>query len=83
MAETATYAISDAEAARYRAEFPIFEHTTYLNSCSLGPLSSRSTTALEQYANAWSNFGAPAWWEEWLPKIDKAKARFARLIWSR
>jgi kynureninase len=80
MAETATYAISDAEAARYRAEFPIFEHTTYLNSCSLGPLSSRSTTALEQYANAWSNFGAPAWWEEWLPKIEQAKERFARLI---
>ena len=32
----------DPAAARYRAEFPIFERCTYLNSCSLGALSRRS-----------------------------------------
>src|SRR3989304_1740681 len=33
-AETATLTWAD-----YRAEFPIFESTTYLNTCSLAPLS--------------------------------------------
>jgi kynureninase len=80
MTEAVAHSISDEEAARYRAEFPIFDHTTYLNSCSLGPLSRRSTEALQQYADAWSAFGAPAWWAEWMPKIDEAKERFARLI---
>jgi kynureninase len=80
MASTATNSITDEEATRYRAEFPIFDHTTYLNSCSLGPLSRRSTAALQQYADVWSTFGAPAWWAKWLPKIDEARARFAQLI---
>ena len=35
-AETATPTWAD-----YRAEFPIFETTTYLNTCSLAPLSRR------------------------------------------
>src|SRR4030067_719599 len=35
-AETATPTWAD-----YRAEFPIFESTTYLNTCSLAPLSRR------------------------------------------
>ncbi len=73
-------AISEEEASHYRAEFPIFEHTTYLNSCSLGPLSRRSRAALEEYRDDWSAYGAPAWWKEWLPKLDAAKQRFARLI---
>jgi selenocysteine lyase/cysteine desulfurase len=80
MAETETRSISEEEAARYRAEFPIFDHTTYLNSCSLGPLSRRSTAALQRYMDAWSAFGAPVWWKEWLPQIELAKARFAQLI---
>jgi selenocysteine lyase/cysteine desulfurase len=80
MAETGTRSISEEEAARYRAEFPIFDHTTYLNSCSLGPLSRRSTAALQRYMDAWSAYGAPAWWEEWLPQIELARARFAQLI---
>src|SRR5579872_5532690 len=80
MARTAAQSISEEEAARYRAEFPIFDHTTYLNSCSLGPLSRRAADALQQYADAWSDFGAPAWWARWMPKIEEAKERFARLI---
>lgn len=80
MTETVAHSISEGEAARYRSEFPIFDHTTYLNSCSLGPLSRRSDEALQQYAAAWSSFGAPAWWTTWMPKIEEAKERFARLI---
>lgn len=73
-------AIDEQEALRFRAEFPIFEQTVYLNSCSLGPLSNRARTALQQYAADWSEFGAPAWWQAWIPKLDAAKERFARLI---
>ena len=72
--------ISDEQAARYRAEFPIFDHTTYLNSCSLGPLSRRSVSALDRYMETWSRLGAPAWWAEWLPQIELARQRFAQLI---
>ena len=80
MTETITRAIDELEAARYRAEFPIFEQTVYLNSCSLGPLSRAGIEALGRYRDAWSTYGAPAWWKEWMPTLAEAKARFARLI---
>lgn len=80
MAITPATSISDEQAALYRAEFPIFDHTTYLNSCSLGPLSRRSMSALERYMDAWSSLGAPAWWAAWLPQIELARRRFAQLI---
>ncbi|HEX6506593.1 MAG TPA: aminotransferase class V-fold PLP-dependent enzyme, partial [Chloroflexota bacterium] len=80
MAQIAARSISEGDAIRYRGEFPIFEHTTYLNSCSLGPPSNRSIQALRQYEEDWSTFGAPAWWEVWLPKLQRAKERFAQLI---
>lgn len=80
MTETATSTMEEDEASAYRAEFPIFEHITYLNSCSLGPLSSRAIAALHAYQTDWSNYGAPAWWQVWMPKLDDAKARFAHLI---
>ena len=80
MTETATRAITEEEAARYRDEFPIFEHTIYLNSCSLGPMSKRSIAGLEQYRDHWSAYGAPAWWKAWIPRLEAARERFARLI---
>lgn len=83
MTELAARAIGEQEAARYRAEFPIFQETTYLNSCSLGPLSNGAIAALERYRNDWSRYGAPAWWQEWLPVLHQAKQRFARLIGAR
>lgn len=80
MTNTATDAITEGEAADYRTQFPIFEHTTYLNNCSLGPLSRTAIEALHRYRDDWSRYGAPAWWKEWLPVLDAAKERFARLI---
>ncbi|HLJ66054.1 MAG TPA: aminotransferase class V-fold PLP-dependent enzyme [Chloroflexota bacterium] len=80
MTEIATRPMSETEAAQYRARFPIFEHTTYLNSCSLGPLSREGIAALERYRDDWSRYGAPAWWKEWIPKLREARSRFARLI---
>lgn len=80
MTDTATRAIDEQEAARYRSEFPIFDHTVYLNSCSLGPMSRAAIAALEEYRDDWSNYGAPAWWKKWLGKVDDARSRFATLI---
>jgi selenocysteine lyase/cysteine desulfurase len=80
MNRTVSAPIDEQEAARYRAEFPIFEHTTYLNSCSLGPPSTRVFDALTQYREDWSSYGAPAWWLTWLSKLDEARKRFALLI---
>ena len=80
MTETAIRPISEEEAAAYRSEFRIFDHTVYLNSCSLGPPSRRAEAALLQYQEDWSARGAPAWWQLWMPKLDEAKQRFARLI---
>jgi kynureninase len=80
MTNTVTAAIGEGEAAKYRAQFPIFEHTTYLNNCSLGPLSRTAIEALHRYRDDWSRYGAPAWWKEWLPALGAAKERFARLI---
>lgn len=80
MTDTLTDAITEKEAATFRRQFPIFDHTTYLNSCSLGPLARPAMAALDQYAEDWSRYGAPAWWEAWIPKLTEAKARFARLI---
>lgn len=80
MIEPAVERITDEVAARYRAQFPIFEHTTYLNSCSLGPPSLRVIAALERYREDWSTYGAPAWWLKWIPQLEVARERFASLI---
>ncbi len=72
--------IGESEAKRFQAEFPIFNHTTYLNSCSLGPLSIDAIAALDRYRDDWSAYGAPAWWKKWLPQLTAAKERFATLI---
>ena len=80
MTDVALGSISDEQAVAYRAQFPIFDHTIYLNSCSLGPLSRDALDALAAYQEAWSRFGAPAWWKHWLNKIEEAREGFARLV---
>jgi len=49
-------------AARYRAEFPIFERCTYLNSCSLGALGRRSRARVNDHLDLWDTRGASAWY---------------------
>jgi selenocysteine lyase/cysteine desulfurase len=80
MSRTVAGPIDEAEASAFRAQFPIFEHTTYLNSCSLGPPSLRVFDALAEYRDDWSHYGAPVWWLKWMSKLDEAKGRFAELI---
>jgi selenocysteine lyase/cysteine desulfurase len=65
---------------RYRDEFPIFRHTTYLNSCSLGALSVRSRAATLEYLDAWERRGASAWYDTWLPALERLRSAYARVI---
>ena len=64
--------------ASIRGEFPIFEHTTYLNSCSQGALSNRVRAAYEEYLDGWDESGAE--WEHWVERAETARAAFARLL---
>src|SRR5437764_15483269 len=73
-------AIEHPELLAYRAEFPILQRKTYLNSCSLGALSLRSMRNIEQFMEMWSEWGAHAWYEIWLGEIAKARQTFAKLI---
>src|SRR5246127_1499360 len=50
---------------RFRSEFPILEHTTYLNSNSLGAMPREVFQATRDYADIWANRGVRAWEEKW------------------
>jgi kynureninase len=69
-----------APARDYRAEFPIFRRSIYLNSCSLGALSTRSRARVNQYLDLWESLGASAWYEVWWGALAELRARYARLI---
>jgi len=66
--------------ARYRAEFPIFERKTYLNTCSLGALGRRSRRRLESFLQQWEERGAAAWYDVWWESLTELRTRYARLI---
>lgn len=68
-----------SELERWRAEFPILAERTYLNSCSLGALSRRSMTYLDEYQELWNTMGASAWYELWLGRLAELRGRVARL----
>ncbi len=64
----------------WRDEFPILQRKTYLNSCSLGPLSRRSMAALDRFQEAWNEHGAQAWYGTWMGELAALREKFARLI---
>jgi len=78
--EPAPRAVEHPELVRYRAEFPILQKKTYLNSCSLGALSRRSMQNLNVFMEMWNEWGAHAWYDIWLGEIAKVREKFARLI---
>ena len=61
-----------------RAEFPIFEHAIYANSCSQGALSNRVRAAAEEWLAGWDENGAE--WEYWVERNEAARAAFAGLV---
>src|SRR5438094_8192167 len=64
----------------YRAEFPIFRRTIYLNSCSLGALSLRSRARVNDCLDLWETRGASAWYEIWWAALTELRLRYARLL---
>jgi selenocysteine lyase/cysteine desulfurase len=64
----------------YRAEFPIFRRSVYLNSCSLGALSTRSRARVNEFLDLWDTRGASAWYEIWWSALAELRARYARWI---
>jgi kynureninase len=64
----------------YRAEFPIFRRSIYLNSCSLGALSTRSRARVNECLDLWETRGAAAWYEIWWGALADLRARYARMI---
>ena len=64
----------------YRAEFPIFRHSIYLNSCSLGALSERSRARVNACLDLWETRGAAAWYDVWWAALAELRLRYARLL---
>jgi kynureninase len=50
---------------KWRTEFPILGHTTYMISHSLGPMPRRAQAALAEFADVWATRGIRAWEEGW------------------
>jgi len=73
-------AVEHPELAVYRQEFPILQHKTYLDNCSLGALSGRSMSAIAQFMASWNELGASAWNEVWQEQMSRARQQFANII---
>jgi len=67
-------------AQRYRDEFPIFGHSVYLNSCSLGALSRRSRARVDEHLDMWERRGASAWYDTWWGALADLRAAYGRVI---
>jgi kynureninase len=76
--DTEPGSISARELATLRAEFPILDRKTYLNSCSLGALSRRSEAYLHDFTRLWHEMGASAWYHHWLGRVEELRTRVAR-----
>lgn len=62
----------------FRARFPIFAHTVYVNSCSQGALSLDVRAAFDAFTTSWDTHGSP--WERWVGEVERLRAVFATLI---
>jgi selenocysteine lyase/cysteine desulfurase len=73
-------AVEHPELLTYRDEFPLLQHKTYLNTCSLGALSQRSMQGMARFMEMWNVWGAHAWYDGWMDEIVRARKNFASLI---
>jgi len=66
--------------SEWRGEFPILQNKNYLNSCSLGALSHRSVAWVRLFQEEWHAWGASAWYETWMARLESLRAAAARLV---
>ncbi|HKV74171.1 MAG TPA: aminotransferase class V-fold PLP-dependent enzyme [Gemmatimonadales bacterium] len=71
---------TDTDLSLFRRHFPVFERSIYLNSCSLGPLAREVRAEINGYLDLWETRGAPAWYDTWLPALDRLRAGYAEVI---
>lgn len=64
----------------WRAEFPILQRKTYLNSCSLGALSRTALARISEFHENWHEYGASAWYEIWVSRLAELRGRVAAMI---
>ena len=81
-AETPGSSSGGNDLASYRDEFPVLERKAYLISASLGPISRRAQSYLNEYLEAWATKGAPdhVWEEHVFPRMRSVKRTFADLV---
>ena len=60
---------------RIRDLFPILQRRNYLNSCSLGALSTRAEDRLTEFLAKWHDLGASAWYEHWWGLLGELRGR--------
>ena len=58
-----------------RGHFPILQRRNYLNSCSLGALSTRAEQRLADFVAKWHDLGASAWYEQWWGLLAELRGR--------
>jgi kynureninase len=75
--------VQDYDWQQWRAEFPILERKTYLNSCSLGALSRRALARINTFHDDWHTYGASAWYEIWMGRLAELRTRVARMLGAR
>ncbi len=71
------------DAPLFREDVPILRTKTYLNTCSLGPLTRQAKMRVDQFYREWATFGAPAWYKIWWERLQETRATFAGLIGAR
>ena len=69
--------------AHWRSEFPIFERTVYLNSCSLGALSRAARARVEGVLDQWAARGAANWYDTWWAALEELRNRYGAVVNAR
>jgi selenocysteine lyase/cysteine desulfurase len=69
-----------ARVPTHRDEYPIFETSIYLNSCSLGALSVRTRRKVNEYLDLWERRGAAAWYDVWWAALEELRTRYGRVV---
>ena len=65
---------------RWRKEFPILAHTTYMVSHSLGAMPAAAAAAAQEFTDMWATRGIRAWAEGWWDMPITAGNRLADII---
>src|SRR3954451_24541798 len=64
----------------YRTDFPILQNKTFMNTCSLGALSTRSMAGVQEFLQVWGELGASAWYRLWVAKLQELRGAYGRVI---